>query len=301
MSGPEIVLVVAVADNGVMGADGAMPWHISADFRRVKALTMGKPLVMGRKTFDSLPGILPGRRHIVITRDAGWQAEGAERAASLEQALKLANAPHIVIFGGAEIYAAALPLAGLTAYRAVFSRAGLKAHERILIHGIGAGTALFALQFAVAAGAIPCVTSSAPWKLARAHELGSKAGSLYNLPDWHVEFGKHHGPFDVVVDSAAGPGFETLIDLTASGGRIVFFGATRGNPPELPTRKLFWRQISLLGTTMGSPADFAAMVAFVKAHALKPVVSEVFDLDHVGAAFERMERGEQFGKLVVRL
>ena len=111
MSGPEIVLVVAVAENGVMGADGAMPWHISADFRRVKALTMGKPLVMGRKTFDSLPGILPGRRHIVITRDAAWQATGAERADSLEQALELANAPEIIIFGGAQIYAQALPVA----------------------------------------------------------------------------------------------------------------------------------------------------------------------------------------------
>jgi D-arabinose 1-dehydrogenase-like Zn-dependent alcohol dehydrogenase len=82
---------------------------------------------------------------------------------------------------------------------------------------------------------------------------------------------------------------------------MVFFGATCGNPPEFPTRKLFWRQISLLGTTMGSPADFAAMVDFVKTHAIKPVVSEVFDLDHIGAAFQRMERGEQFGKLVVRL
>ena len=88
-----------------------MPWHISADFRRVKALTMGKPLVMGRKTFDSLPGILPGRRHIVITRDPAWQAEGAERAGSLGEALALANAPHIVVFGGAQVYAEALPLA----------------------------------------------------------------------------------------------------------------------------------------------------------------------------------------------
>lgn len=111
MNHPEIVLVVAVADNGVIGANGGMPWHISADFRRVKALTMGKPLVMGRKTFDSLPGILPGRRHIVITRDATWEAEGTERAASLEAALQMANAPHIVVFGGAQIYAEALPLA----------------------------------------------------------------------------------------------------------------------------------------------------------------------------------------------
>ncbi|WP_374530818.1 dihydrofolate reductase [Novosphingobium sp.] len=111
MTGSEIVFVVAVADNGVIGAEGGMPWHISADFRRVKSLTMGKPLVMGRKTFDSLPGLLPGRRHIVITRDADWSADGAERAGSLAEALKLANAPQIVIFGGAQIYAEALPLA----------------------------------------------------------------------------------------------------------------------------------------------------------------------------------------------
>ena len=107
----EIVLVVAVADNGVIGRDGGMPWHLSADFRRVKALTMGKPLVMGRKTFDSLPDVLPSRRHIVITRDPAWGAPGAERAASLAAALDLAAAPEIIIFGGAQIYAEALPLA----------------------------------------------------------------------------------------------------------------------------------------------------------------------------------------------
>jgi dihydrofolate reductase len=111
MDHPEIVLIAAVADNGVIGVDGGMPWHISADFRRLKALTMGKPLVMGRKTFDSLPGVLPGRRHIVITRDPAWEAEGAERAASLAEALQLANAPHIMVFGGAQIFAEALPLA----------------------------------------------------------------------------------------------------------------------------------------------------------------------------------------------
>ncbi|HOB13299.1 MAG TPA: dihydrofolate reductase [Novosphingobium sp.] len=111
MDRPEIVLIVAVADNGVIGREGGMPWRISADFRRLKALTMGKPLVMGRKTFDSLPGILPGRRHIVITRDPVWHADGAERAGSLAAALALANAPQIIIFGGAQIYAEALPQA----------------------------------------------------------------------------------------------------------------------------------------------------------------------------------------------
>jgi len=118
----EVFLVVAVADNGVIGKDGGMPWHISADFRRAKSLTMGKPLVMGRKTFESLPGILPGRRHIVITRDASWQADGAERADSLEQALDLANAPQIIVFGGAQIYAQALPLADRIEWTEVHAR-----------------------------------------------------------------------------------------------------------------------------------------------------------------------------------
>ncbi len=108
---PEVLLVVAVAANGVIGHAGGMPWHIPEDFRRVKRLTMGKPLVMGRKTFESLPGVLPGRRHIVITRDADWAADGAEAAPSLDAALTLAAAPHIVIFGGAAIYALALPRA----------------------------------------------------------------------------------------------------------------------------------------------------------------------------------------------
>ena len=111
MNRSEVFIVAAMADNRVIGADGGIPWHISEDFRRLKALTMGKPLVMGRKTFESLPGLLPGRRHIVVTRNPAWSADGAEAASSLAAALKLANAPHIVIFGGAALFAEALPLA----------------------------------------------------------------------------------------------------------------------------------------------------------------------------------------------
>lgn len=111
MNQTELFLVVAVADNGVIGADGTMPWHLPTDLRRFKALTMGQPMVMGRKTFDSLPGLLPGRRHIVLTRDADWAEDGAEVAHSVEQALALANAPHVAIVGGAEIYRLFLPLA----------------------------------------------------------------------------------------------------------------------------------------------------------------------------------------------
>jgi dihydrofolate reductase len=111
MNRPEITLILARAANGVIGADGKMPWHLPADLRRFKQLTMGRPMIMGRKTFDSLPAVLEGRRHIVLTRDADWQDESAEVARSVEGALRLANAPHVMVIGGAEIYRLFLPLA----------------------------------------------------------------------------------------------------------------------------------------------------------------------------------------------
>jgi len=101
---PEIVLVVARADNGIIGRDGALPWRLPSDLRRFKTLTQGAPMIMGRKTFDSLPGLLPGRRHIVLTRDPDWAEDGAEVARSVDDALALANAPHVSVIGGAEIY-----------------------------------------------------------------------------------------------------------------------------------------------------------------------------------------------------
>ena len=111
MNRPEITLVLARAANGVIGADGKMAWHLPADLRRFKQITMGRPMIMGRKTFDSLPAVLEGRRHIVLTRDPEWQDEGAEPVATIEEALKLANAPHVMVIGGAEIYRLFLPIA----------------------------------------------------------------------------------------------------------------------------------------------------------------------------------------------
>ena len=103
-SHPEIVLILARADNGVIGRDGGLPWYLPADLRHFKALTQGTPMIMGRRTFESLPGVLEGRRHIVLTRDRAWQDENAEVAGSVDEAIRLANAPRISVIGGAEIY-----------------------------------------------------------------------------------------------------------------------------------------------------------------------------------------------------
>jgi len=197
--------------------------------------------------------------------------------------------------------AAALPLAGLTAWRALFERGGLRAGERVLVTGIGGGVALMALQLASAFGAEAWVTSGSQEKIDRAVGLGARGGFLYSREGWAAGALKAGGPFDVIVDSAGGEGFGDLIDLAAPGGRIVFYGATLGNPSGLALRKVFWRQISLLGTTMGSPADWGALQAFVTLHRIRPVVSATFDLEHGADAFALMEKGGQFGKIVVRV
>lgn len=112
---PEIMLIYARAANGAIGLNGDLPWRLPADLKHFKALTFGLPMIMGRKTFESLPGLLPGRRHIVLTRDAGWAAPGAETAASLEDALALAaqgnDTGTIAIIGGAAVFEAFLPQA----------------------------------------------------------------------------------------------------------------------------------------------------------------------------------------------
>jgi dihydrofolate reductase len=108
---PPITIVVARAQNGVIGREGKLPWHISADLKRFKALTMGSMMVMGRKTFESLPGLLPGRRHIVLTNDLKWSAPGAEVAHSAEEAVALAENQPISVIGGSRVFELFLPLA----------------------------------------------------------------------------------------------------------------------------------------------------------------------------------------------
>jgi dihydrofolate reductase len=109
VSDPRVTLIVARASNGVIGRDGTLPWRISADLKRFKRLTMGSVMIMGRRTFDSLPGLLPGRRHIVLTRDREWSADGAEVAQSVEEALALAGNEPVSVIGGAEIFELFMP------------------------------------------------------------------------------------------------------------------------------------------------------------------------------------------------
>ncbi|WP_162052081.1 quinone oxidoreductase family protein [Pontibacter pamirensis] len=198
--------------------------------------------------------------------------------------------------------AAAIPLGGVTAYRALFTRCDLLKGERVLVTGAGGGVAIFAVQFAVAAGAEVWVTSSSEEKIARAKEFGARGGVNYKSQDWGKQLKEQAGGgFDVMIDSAGGEGFAQLIRLSNPGARIGNYGRTAGTIKELNPAEIFWKQISINGTTMGTAKDFAAMVAFIKERKIKPVVDKVFPLEEAEQAFRRMDEGKQFGKIVLKV
>lgn len=196
---------------------------------------------------------------------------------------------------------AAVPLAGLTSYRALFSKARLRAKEKVLITGIGGGAALWAMQFAVAYQARVYVTSSSNEKIEKAKALGAIQGFNYTDPEWTKQAQKEVGGFDIVIDSAGGPQFSQLFDLMMPGGRIAIFGRTAGNIPDVPTRLLYWKQISIHGTTMGTRDEFLSMLDLLESRNLKPVIDQVFPLENIHDAFQRMKSANQFGKIVLKI
>jgi NADPH:quinone reductase-like Zn-dependent oxidoreductase len=188
--------------------------------------------------------------------------------------------------------AAALPLAGVTAYRALFTRGALARGETVVILGAGGGVSTIAIALARMAGARVLVTSSSQAKIDRAVELGASGGVLYTDADWPQQL----EPADLVVDSV-GSTWPDSLSILKPGGRVVAFGATGGDQATVNVRPFYFGQFSLLGTTMGSPRDFAAMLDMLDP-GWRPAV-EAAPLDRAAEAHARMELRAHFGKLVL--
>jgi len=200
-----------------------------------------------------------------------------------------------------DIEAAALPLAGLTAYRALFTKGQVHKGQNVLVTGIGGGVALFALQFSVAIGANVYATSSDESKIERAIQLGAKGGVNYRQENWHEQLLQktNHVQFDVVIDSANGLAAPTILShVLARGGALVTYGQTAGGFHL--DKAFFLRNIDIRGSTMGSRVEFEKMLKFVEEHQIKPIVSDVWEgLEKTEDAILHMRKGAQFGKLVV--
>lgn len=195
--------------------------------------------------------------------------------------------------------AAALPLAGLTAYRALFHHGTASKEKNVLISGVGGGVAQFAFQFAVAAGANVYVTSGNQEKLDKCISMGAQGGYSYKEEGWFKKAHQETGGFDVVIDSAGGNQLNDFIKIMKPAGKIVFYGATNGTPQKLDMFRMFWNQITLQGSTMGNDQEFKGMISFVNEHQVKPIVDSVRPFDQIISAFDDMKAGRQFGKLVV--
>jgi NADPH:quinone reductase-like Zn-dependent oxidoreductase len=190
--------------------------------------------------------------------------------------------------------AAALPLAALTAYRALFEIGGLVGGESVLVLGAGSGVSTVAISLAAQAGARVVVTSSSQEKIDRAKELGAEGGVLYTEEGW----AEAAGPVDVVVDSVGATWRESLKALRR-GGRLVVLGGTGGPEVTLDVRAVYLNWLSIRGTTMGSARDFAALMRMVEQGSWLPVIDSVRPLAEAAAAHDRMAAGEHFGKLVL--
>jgi NADPH:quinone reductase-like Zn-dependent oxidoreductase len=160
---------------------------------------------------------------------------------------------------------------------------------------------LWALQFAAAYQARVYVTSGSDEKIEKAKRLGALGGFNYKDPEWATKAQKETGGFDIIIDSAGGEQFNKLIELALPGGRIVNFGRTAGNITEVATRLLYWKQLSVLGTTMGTRDEFLSMLDFIEGRKIKPVIDQVYSIDQVNEAFQRMENSDQFGKIVLKI
>jgi zinc-binding alcohol dehydrogenase/oxidoreductase len=196
--------------------------------------------------------------------------------------------------------AAAIPLAGETAYRAVFTRGQIRKDDVVLITGIGGGVQTFALLYAVHAGARTIVTSGSDEKLARAKALGAGVGINYKTnPDWHKEARNAAGGGgpSLIIDSTGGETFSRCLDIARHEARVVVYGGTAGDAKIRPF-SIFWKHLTILGTSMGSPSDFAGMLTLFEG-GLRPVVDKVFPLNEAAAAAQRLASSEQFGKVVL--
>ena len=269
-----------------------LPHIISADGAGVRTDT-GEQVVV-------LPSLHWGGREEAPS--SGWEILGDHRPGTYAELVSVPAdclAPKPRGLNWAE--AAALPLVGLTTYRALFTRGRLKAGESMLVIGAGGGIATMAIALAVAAGADITVTSSSPDTVERAVSAGARGGVLHSEPEW-PEHARAMSPgkagFDLILDPVGR--WSESVRALRPGGRLVVLGANAADTAQMDVRSFYFGQFDLLGTTMGSSRDFAGLLDMIDSCSVRaPVIDRKFPLDRAAEAHEYLERGRTFGKCVL--
>jgi NADPH:quinone reductase-like Zn-dependent oxidoreductase len=271
----------------ILGADGAGVVEALGD--GVSSFELGDRVVLN-------PGIEAGngRIHVIGEHGDGTNAELI--------AVPATNV-HPIPDGLSFEEAAAFPLVFETAYRMLVTRAGLREGEWVLAWGIGGGVSTAALAIAKALGARVLVTSSSDAKLERARELGADATVNHGTGDVKAAVQEATGGrgIDVVVENVGEATWATSLQVAAPGGRVTVCGATSGPNPPAALHRIWWKQLSILGSTMGTREDFAGAYELVSSGRALPVVDSVLPLEEIRAAHERLEAGEQLGKIVLTI
>jgi zinc-binding alcohol dehydrogenase/oxidoreductase len=268
----------------ILGADGS--GEVEALGRGVEGLEPGQPVVIN-----------PGLEHGGVIHVIGEHTEGVHA----ELAVIPASNVYPLREGVSFEEAAAFPLVFETAYRMLVTRAGLQAGEWVLVWGIGGGVATAALRIAQALGARTIVTSSSDEKLAKATELGADVAVNHATGDVVAAVKEATGAgADVVVETVGEATWKRSLDAVRPTGRVVVCGATSGPNPPAALHRMWWKQIDILGSTMGARTDFEGAYDLV-AKGAKPVIDGVFPLAEARVAHERLESGKQFGKILLRI
>jgi NADPH:quinone reductase-like Zn-dependent oxidoreductase len=325
LGGPERLVLEHVAEpepgpgEAVVALRAAAINHRDAWIRKGLYAGIALPIILGSDGAGEVAAVGQGvdrawlGRHVVINPSLGWGPDARVQGPSYKilglpdngTYAERVTVPAENLFAKPAALpweaAAAIPLAGLTAYRALVTRARVQRGETVLITGIGGGVATLALLIARHLGARVVVTSRSDAKIARARQLGADGGVNYTHDAWAKQAQAlcGAGP-DVIVDSAGRDVFSALLEIVKPGGRIVTFGATTGSPSTVEIRRIFWKQVSILGSTMGTPAEFAEMLALFDG-SLTPILDRVFPLLAAPDAHRRMDQADQFGKIVLEI
>lgn len=275
----------------ILGSDGA--GEVESVGENVDSLLVGKPVVI-YPVFDWGPD---PRAQSPIFRILGLPDDGTYAQKIKVPAELLHPKPSNLSFEEA----AAVPLCGTTAYRATITRGKVDSGETVLITGIGGGVATFVLQIALNLGARVYVTSGSDEKIESARSFGAIGGFNYKTQDWVKELKEQEGGVDVVIDGSGGETIDRALDLLKPGGRLVNYGQTLGAAQEVQVRRIYWKQLTILGSTMGTRQEFESVMKMYDDDGLQPIVDSVFPLADVPAAHRRMDEAKQFGKIVLKI